>query len=150
MKLPTAWHLPGLEPGPPGVNIDGTPLRVPDLDATQVQSVSRRLRQAAKPFRSEPRQVRVERVARACEALRAKGPGAWREALARSAGLSSAGFDAAWDVTFAPLDAVRLTAALAAESLDDRALAERDAEVRCRDRFCTFSPATCFRRRCRC
>ena len=129
MTLPPAYHLPGWRGGPATRRIGATTLRVPDLVAVEVESVSSGLRDAARVLRAETLQGRVSRVASVCEQLRRSGPRDWRTALVASTGLSPAGLDAAWDVTFAPLSAEALHEALARESLDDAILAQSSARV---------------------
>ena len=105
-------------------------LLAPALTAAEVRRVWERLDAAAVTWRALPLAARIEHLAEALRVLHARGPGSGREALARSAALSLAGIDAAWDVTFAPHDASTLHAALAAEGLDAAALAALEREGR--------------------
>lgn len=129
MKSVRAFHLPGLAEREATQAIDGTALAVPALNPSDVQQVSARLRSAARELCQESLAARVQRLAHACEKLRDRGPGRWREVLAVSTGLSHAGLDAAWDATFAPIRIETLRAALQAEALDDAALVEHDARL---------------------
>ncbi|HZL84426.1 MAG TPA: acyl-CoA reductase [Candidatus Krumholzibacteria bacterium] len=100
-----------------------TELQVPILEAASVEAMWRELDAAATVWRAVPLEERIEILARALDALRLRGPGVWREALSRSAGLSAAGIDAAWDVTFAPHGIEAVRTALAREGLDAACLA---------------------------
>jgi len=112
-----AWHLPAwvAETLPGRRAIDGTGIAVPVLDTAQIASVWEDLDRAAAAWRAQPPAARVQRIAAAAAALRAAGPGVWSETLARSSGLSEAGLEAAWDVTFAATGVAALDAACAAE-----------------------------------
>ena len=129
MNLPPVAHLPGLPHAACRRRILGSTLEVPELDAAAVQQVNAHLRDAARTLRNESVHRRVQRIASASQHLRRRGSARWREALARSTGLSHAGLDAAWEVTFAPLEAEALHAALHGESLDDDVLVAQSARV---------------------
>ncbi len=98
--------------------LGATDLQVPILDAATVRSIWKELDAAAAIWRAVPLEERIETLVRALCDLRRCGPGVWREMLARSAGLSAAGVDAAWDATFAPHGIEAVHAALASEGLD--------------------------------
>jgi hypothetical protein len=121
-----AHRLPGLEDaGLPRQSLEALPIAVPIVDAGSVQRVWERLDAAAARWRGLPLVERVDGVARLAAALRRRGPGPWTALLERSTGLSPAGLAAAWESTFAPVDAAALHAALAADGLDAEALQQR-------------------------
>jgi len=125
VKLPTPYHLPVARDAPARVwrDLGATGLQVPVLAAPDVGDVWDRLDAAAAGWRTLALEERVEHLARALRVLRTRGPGKWRTVLARSAALSPAGIDAAWDATFAPHDTAAWRAALADEGLDGASLA---------------------------
>jgi hypothetical protein len=90
---------------------------VPALDPDQVEPLWCDLDAAAAAWRATSLQARLDRLHRIVAHLRRRGPGPWREALARSTGLSPQGLDAAWEVTFAPHQRTAFEEALAAEGL---------------------------------
>lgn len=121
-----AHRLPGLDDAAlPRRALAELPIAVPIVDAESVRRVWGRLDAAAGSWRGAALVQRVDAVARLAAALRRRGPGPWTELLERSTGLSAAGLAAAWEATFAPVDAAALHAALEAEGLDAEALQRR-------------------------
>jgi hypothetical protein len=121
------FHLPGFELATARwTRLADTTLEIPQLDAGAVAGVWHTLADAAAGWRERTLGERAQRLAAVAAALRSRGPGAWSEWLARSAGLSVEGLAAAWDVTFAPYDLAGLLELLRAEGLDPERRGDAD------------------------
>jgi len=122
------WHLPGLEGSHAPRRLLGEgPHQVPALDAVAVERIWNTLDAAAREWRAAPLVGRIEGLATVLREIGAAGPGKWLDALAATTRLSTAGVRAAWDVTFAPYDAVALHRVLEVEAVE--AVVQNDATI---------------------